>query len=259
MRLAVTNDKPNSIRQTGTDSQTASHNLFSREAEPQDGINGFPTARIPLHIDPNLLNTDGIDSERLKDANVDEVMEQLLSVASVAAQTIADQRSRINFLERLTVTDELTGLLNRRGFDEAMDRVLAHASRYNESGMLAFIDLDDFKPINDQYGHAVGDAVLKHVGQLLLHNTRTTDYVARIGGDEFVVVYVRAEKMPTRARAQSIIRSLNSSTLILGDHKIPIKASVGLHTYGPQSNCQELLDQADMAMYNSKTKRKAVA
>jgi len=261
MRLAVTNtlahDSKNSAQEQFPE---AGQNAAPGAAAPSpDGVNGFPVARIPLVIDPDLLNTDKVDPAKVEATNVDEVMEQLLSIASVAAQTISEQRARINFLERLSVTDELTGLLNRRGFDEAMDRVLAQASRYEESGMLAIIDLDEFKPINDAYGHVVGDAVLKHVAQLLLHNTRSTDYVARLGGDEFAVIYVRAEKMPTRARAQSVVRTLNNSTLIMDDAKIPIRASVGLHAYGPKTDVKELLAQADLAMYNSKLRRKSVA
>lgn len=269
MRLAVTNDRVQKSQKTTSDTPNRNmdrndenriDNTCADHSQPSpDGINGFPVARIPLVIDPALLNTDSVDTAKAQSADVDDVMEQLLSVASVAAQTIAEQRARINFLERLTVTDELTGLLNRRGFDEATERVLAQASRYDESGMLAIIDLDDFKSINDNHGHAVGDAVLKHVANLLLHNTRSTDYVARLGGDEFAVLYVRAEKMPTRARAQSIVRSLNNSTLILDNVKIPIKASVGLHNYGPNTDRAALLDSADLAMYDTKSKRKTVA
>src|SRR3546814_1418393 len=81
----------------------------------------------------------------------------------------------------------MTGLLNRRGFGLELSRALARARRQNESGLLVMCDLDNFKAINDTYGHPAGDAILRAVGKALKRNTRESDYVARVGGDEFAV------------------------------------------------------------------------
>lgn len=192
------------------------------------------------------------------DSGVGLVFQRVFEVAAVAEQTIADQRSRINYLEGLSVTDELTGLYNRRGFGQVLEKVLANSRRHSERGMLAFIDLDRFKIINDTFGHEAGDLVLKRVADALAGVTRTTDYIARLGGDEFVILFCRAQQMPTRARAMQINEMLNNLTIDYDGRTIPIECSMGLEIYGPYSEADELLRQADYAMYRDKERRQSV-
>ena len=89
--------------------------------------------------------------------------------------------------EELAATDGLTGLMNRRAFQESLDTAIARARRNQTPGALIYVDLDNFKAINDTYGHETGDNVLTEVAQILTSRSRTYDLVARIGGDEFVV------------------------------------------------------------------------
>ena len=185
------------------------------------------------------------------------VFQRVFEVAAVAEQTIADQRSRINYLEGLSVTDELTGLYNRRGFGQVLEKVLATSRRHGERGMLAFVDLDRFKNINDTHGHEAGDLVLKRVAETLASVTRTTDYIARLGGDEFVILFCRAQQMPTRARAMQINELLNNLSIDYNGRTIPIECSMGLEIYGPYSEADELLRQADHAMYRDKERRQS--
>jgi len=191
------------------------------------------------------------------DSGVGLVLQRVFEVAAVAEQTIADQRSRINYLEGLSVTDELTGLYNRRGFGQVLEKVLANSRRHSERGMLAFIDLDRFKNINDTFGHEAGDLVLKRVAETLSGITRTTDYIARLGGDEFVILFCRAQQMPTRARAMQINELLNKLAVDYHGQNIPIECSMGLEIYGPYSEADELLRQADYAMYRDKERRQS--
>lgn len=180
---------------------------------------------------------------------------QMLSVAAQAEQCIAEQEARIHQLESLTSTDELTGLLNRRGFMEGMNRALQSARRYDEEGVISFIDLDGFKAINDTYGHPAGDMVLRRVAELLLRNVRKTDLVARIGGDEFAVLFIRAVKQVGRKRAEILRQILNASNLAYGDVSIPIRASIGSANYTGWSLPEEILNKADRAMYRQKHRR----
>ena len=191
------------------------------------------------------------------DSGVGLVFQRVFEVAAVAEQTIADQRSRINYLEGLSVTDELTGLFNRRGFGQVLEKVLATSRRHGERGMLAFVDLDRFKDINDTHGHEAGDLVLKRVAEALSGVTRTTDYIARLGGDEFVILFCRAQQMPTRARAMQINELLNNLSIDYNGNTVPIKCSMGLEIYGPYSEADELLRQADYAMYRDKERRQS--
>lgn len=180
---------------------------------------------------------------------------QVLDLAAQAEQRIAEQQARIQHLESLTSTDELTGLLNRRGFMDGMQRALQSARRYDEEGVLSFIDLDGFKPINDTYGHAAGDMVLRRVAELLLSNVRKTDLVARLGGDEYAVLFVHAVKQVGRKRAEVLRQILNASNLVFGNVSIPIRASLGCADYSGWSQPEELLRKADRSMYREKNRR----
>ncbi len=185
-----------------------------------------------------------------------EAISNMLNYAVEAYQQLSEQQKRIDYLETLSVTDDLTGLLNRRGFDEILRRTLSNARRYHEHGMLAYIDLNDFKIVNDTHGHEMGDFVLQKVAEALKTTIRRTDYVARLGGDEFAVLFVRADKIPTRARALKVHRLLNSLVISRGDIEIIVKASIGIEPYGPTSTSRELMRRADRAMYKEKALNK---
>lgn len=180
---------------------------------------------------------------------------QVLTLAAQTEQRLAEQETRIQHLESLTSTDELTGLMNRRGFMDGMNRAMQSARRYNEEGVLSFIDLDGFKTINDTYGHEAGDMVLRRVAELLLSNVRKTDLVARLGGDEYAVLFIHAVKQVGRKRAEILRQILNSSNLVYNGVSIPINASLGCADYTGWSQPDDLLRKADRAMYREKNRR----
>ncbi len=182
------------------------------------------------------------------------VVVKALEYAAEAEQRIAELNARVRTLESLAKTDELTGLLNRRGFYDAVRRELRTSARHNETGVLAYIDLDEFKPINDTLGHAAGDEVLRAVGRQLGTNIRSTDFAARLGGDEFAVLFVRAQHIPARERARCMLEELNSLTVTWKRKKLSVKASMGLANYTGETAFEELLAQSDRAMYREKRK-----
>ncbi|MBI1262296.1 MAG: diguanylate cyclase [Rhizobiales bacterium] len=177
-----------------------------------------------------------------------------LSYAKEAEQRILELNARVSQLESLSQTDELTGLLNRRGFNHILERNLLSANRYEETGLLAYIDLDGFKSINDLHGHSTGDEVLRSVGRLLKKSIRATDYAARIGGDEFAILFVRADHMRARERAKELTKAVNKLTLEHPDGRIAIHASLGIATYDGDTDQQALIERADRAMYLNKKK-----
>lgn len=213
-------------------------------SEEENPIVGQLATRLMKSLEP-----DHIGGESL------ELVNKMLNFATQAEQLIAQQRERIDHLESLSITDPLTGLLNRRGFQEAMRLSLSNSRRHLETGMLAYIDLDNFKQVNDEFGHDVGDEVLKQVAAMLHKNCRRTDYVARIGGDEFAILFVRAEQVPTRARAVDVRRALNPMTVMAGTLRLDITASFGLEQYGPTTTSKELLRRADRSMYKDKNRK----
>ncbi len=175
-----------------------------------------------------------------------------IDMAVAARQTIEDQRRRIAELEDLVVKDELTGLTNRRGFLAALRRILDSAERYQEGGALAYLDVDAFKLVNDTHGHAVGDAVLRKVGEVLIANTRGSDVVARLGGDEFAVLLFRLGERDAMARVDVLHALLNSSTARHGLTEIAVRISLGATPFGPGDDADALLSRADRAMYANK-------
>jgi diguanylate cyclase (GGDEF)-like protein/PAS domain S-box-containing protein len=145
--------------------------------------------------------------------------------------------------------DALTGLFNRRRFEEELERHIAHGRRYGISGALLLLDLDDFKQVNDGYGHRAGDRVLTVVATVLRQRLRASDIVARFGGDEFAVVMPvgGADEAAELAGllAEAICREVPSPAG-------PLYASVGIAVFGESTTADEILSEADDAMYADK-------
>ncbi len=196
------------------------------------------------------LAEESTDSLRKK-----KILAQALEAASSLQQLLNEQADQIRHLTRLSTYDQLTGIMNRRGFEMELQHVLERASRYGEEGAVIYIDLDHFKPINDQYGHAAGDAVLCKVANLLESSIRGTDYVARLGGDEFVVLLVNATREQSSRRAELIKQKLNGAQVNWMGHDITISASVGVRFYDRDHCDRNLLQEADQAMYEEKQRR----
>ena len=162
-------------------------------------------------------------------------------------------RYRMDELVHLATRDSLTGLFNRRRFQEDVLVRLAESRRYGSSGALLVLDLDGFKSINDTCGHLAGDAVLKAVGQLLRRITRESDVAARIGGDEFVVLLPRATSQQALACAEKILNGMNGLRVSSGGRTIRVATSIGISVFpdhGPTA--EDLFAAADSALYRAK-------
>jgi diguanylate cyclase (GGDEF)-like protein/PAS domain S-box-containing protein len=158
-------------------------------------------------------------------------------------------------LEALANRDSLTGLFNRRAFHEHAEQMLRSAHRRHENVALMMIDLDHFKRINDQFGHAEGDRVLQRIATTLQTTARENDIVARLGGEEFVVAVSEASEAESLAAAER----LREAIAAIGNLKSPITTSIGVTSFTPQPEKRvvskilaALLDQADRALYAAK-------
>ena len=184
------------------------------------------------------------------------LIDRVLAYAASAEQHIAEQQIRIRELENLSTTDELTGLNNRRALKDFLNRAISSARRYDEEGLVAFLDLDMFKSINDTHGHATGDHVLKLAGDIILQNLRDTDFVARLGGDEFVFILQKADHDQAVIRAKEI-RDLICRASVKGKRSdVTLSASLGLARYDGNSSYDTVMKAADKAMYEDKRARK---
>jgi diguanylate cyclase (GGDEF)-like protein len=156
----------------------------------------------------------------------------------------------------LARTDPLTGLPNSRSFLEHLGRELARARRENQAVCVLFLDLDDFKAVNDRYGHAAGDDVLAAIGRLILETVRAGDMVARLGGDEFVVLLwhtPREEAVHVAERIRSRVAEFAADY-----PKTRLGVSVGIAWFAePPSDPEDVLRAADHEMYEEKVARKS--
>jgi diguanylate cyclase (GGDEF)-like protein len=162
-------------------------------------------------------------------------------------------------LELLSRSDSLTGVFNRRRFDEALETQLAHARRYGRGGALLIADVDRFKQINHEFGHAAGDEALRAVARVLAANLRQTDtlgrdaggLVARLGGDEFALLLPETDAAGAETVAARLVAALAGEALEIDGRQMQLGISIGVATFD-ENGCppaEELLAAADRAIY----------
>lgn len=166
-------------------------------------------------------------------------------------QDISERKEMAARLEFLLDHDFLTGLYNRRRFEQDLAREVERASRYGGKGAVLMIDLDNFKDVNDTFGHKAGDDLLKGVAGALKHRLRQTDILARVGGDEFAAVLPEADADQAQIAADEIVKTLRQQVAMLGDQSIRATASVGVALFDGLS-AEEVLALADQSMYEAK-------
>jgi diguanylate cyclase (GGDEF)-like protein len=175
------------------------------------------------------------------------------AMASVSLETVWQ-------IEEATLrarTDALTGLANRRAFDEALTRAIAEADRFGHSVGLVICDVDNFKRINDVYGHEVGDHVLRSVATTLSASVRGVDLVARYGGEELVMLLGKADVATAWEVAERMRAAIEGKTIGVGEHLIHVTASFGVASYPESAHAgEELFPAADKALYVAKREGK---
>ncbi len=181
---------------------------------------------------------------------------QLIETNRRLLQQSEELREMSDDFKKMSITDALTGLNNRRRFEELMNSEIELSRRYGDIISILVIDIDHFKTINDTYGHPCGDSVLIKFAQELKSMLRITDYLCRIGGEEFVAICRRADETTSMRIAESMRRHIKGMHFSYGDTRLNITISIGVATIKKDSSDEErteLYQNADRAMYHSKS------
>jgi diguanylate cyclase (GGDEF)-like protein len=196
------------------------------------GIFGVP----PTHLTPQVRTAFNVMIGEIDSLRLD--VEQLkLSLAE--AEASADH-------------DALAPVYNRRAFMREASRVLALVKRHEVEASLIYFDLNDFKEINDTFGHPAGDAVLRSVAEVLIRQTRTTDIVGRIGGDEFGVVLTHLAPDAAKIKAEALAAAICTERVLHNGNAHSVSAAIGIAHFSAGQTAEQILARADEAMYADK-------
>ncbi|NNE21127.1 MAG: GGDEF domain-containing protein [Rhizobiales bacterium] len=162
---------------------------------------------------------------------------------------LREAETEIARLEPLVDLDPLVPLFNRRAFTRELDRVVSYCKRYGTTAVLVYFDLDGFKSVNDRFGHAAGDVVLKHVAHIVAQSIRKSDIAGRLGGDEFGVLLVRTDAARASVAVERINGAIAETPVEIAGHEIAVTASTGLALVDGSDDAASIIRHADEAMY----------
>ena len=162
----------------------------------------------------------------------------------------------IDGLKASADTDFLLDIPNRRGFERELHRAIAYIKRYHAGGALIVLDVDRLKPVNDAFGHAAGDQVLKAIVSVLLRQVRSSDMIGRLGGDEFALLLWHLSETDAKAKAAALEEMIDRLTFVFRGRTVSAGASAGVTILNSHSEAGRALEAADSAMYVRKAQRR---
>src|SRR5712672_1777003 len=169
---------------------------------------------------------------------------------------LAQALAQIEELKASADTDFLLDIPNRRGFERELSRSIAFIKRYHARGALIMLDVDRLKPINDTYGHAAGDQVLKAIVKALFRHVRSSDVMGRLGGDEFALLLWNLSETDAKAKAAALEEAIDRLTFVFRGRPVTAGASTGVAILGLHAEAGRALEEADSAMYVRKAQRR---
>ena len=266
--LKLISDKQNAIREELVNSQTKLQNMlaqfmdnlasFSQETDDYHNVIENSAKQIAgankiedIHktLDVVLKETKNIE---IKSKAKKEELQTIKNDAEAAQNEIKRLKKELEKSTELIRVDSLTGVLNRKGMNEALEKAEAIMRRTQKSFCVSLIDIDNFKKLNDSLGHHAGDKALIHLAETVKSSLRPQDTLARYGGEEFVVILSDTEIENAVNVMSRVQRELAKNTFIHEEHKLTITFSCGVAQVKEGMNAQEALIKADQAMYTAK-------
>lgn len=221
-----------------------------------DYIKGVPNAHseiaLPLVADGRVIGVLNAESEQPAAYSLEHV--RTLSVVAQQVAVVVRSRQLQEETRRLAITDPLTGLFNRRHLIAELEEHLSRARRYQEGLAVAFLDLDEFKGLNDRFGHTAGDLVLQAVATLMRAWARDTDEVARMGGDEFAAVLLQVDSEQARQTVERLLETVARLEVeVAEDTTVQVTLSAGIAVFpGHGATADVLLNRSDAALFEAK-------
>lgn len=209
-------------------------------------------------LDEVMRETRGIQEEARRSR---DELNAATERARAAEARIAELQHELDEASRLMRHDQLTGALNRRGLEETFEKEAARALRRDLPLCIALLDIDNFKRLNDTYGHQTGDDALIHLVKIIQENLRPNDIVARLGGEEFIIIYPESDLEQATAALVRLQRELTKAYFMADEKKLLITFSAGVSVWSHGESMETVIGRADDAMYQAKEtgKNKVVA
>jgi diguanylate cyclase (GGDEF)-like protein len=214
---------------------------------------------VPLKIGNRTIGVLNLSDKISGEVFTEDDLQLIQSFASHAVVVLERNvlYNQTRRLKKLSITDSLTGLLNRRYLEERLEEELARSSRHNHSLCLMMMDIDGFKLYNDTFGHPAGDRLLKRISEAITRSVRTTDIAARFGGDEFLVLLPETEPALAMKIADRVHREVFRIGTALAQGRVAVTISIGIASYPRNGQTlEQVIEQADRALYQAKMKGK---
>jgi len=188
-------------------------------------------------------------SEHLNDVVDVDDRRRLVEEISLLRAKVARLQERVEQLDTLAHQDSLINLPNRRGFMRELERLIARVDRYGINAAMLFVDLDGLKMINDTFGHRAGDEALIQVANLLAKGVRSSDVVARIGGDEFGILLEASDDNDAHETATRLVDQICGCEFMHDGEALPLSVAIGVGMIDALDTAEEVMQRADEAMY----------
>ena len=201
---------------------------------------------------PFAVQIKDVEDYSLVEARVNRSYDDLLTEIEDLREQNRRLRHQLIEMERTAEMDPLAPVYNRRAFVREVGRAQSVLSRYDITSAIIFFDLNRFKSINDQYGHLIGDEIIREVGLVLKNKTRECDMVARLGGDEFGVLLFKVSEANARRRAQALADRISEIKINLPTGEVYVTASWGVSACDTLTTAEQALSRADRDMYKAK-------
>jgi len=221
---------------------------YAARLERADQLADLQTIVADLVSDTRSLQ---VDMMRHRDEMIDARRQ-----AENAEERVRQLEQELEHVSEQVREDQLTGTLNRRGLDDAMQREISRAQRKHTAMCVAILDLDNFKKLNDTYGHQAGDDALVHLATVVRKTLRPTDTVARFGGEEFVIVFAETDEKQAVEAMRRLQRELTKRFFLHDNERLLITFSAGVAALKPNETQEAILARADKAMYQAKLQGK---